>query len=304
MKSVNPFSSGKKEEAEQPDTSAGAEQSKPVTQTEQDESKLPPNHLGANVPAGHSQDYAPPQPEQASPAEAKKMADNDTNPSIASASTDAKDSAFGQPSQLSPDWQGKSASGPSKTQQLRGSRASMSAPTGTRIFNPAGQNPDRIPTAGGKVVGGAAAEDRRRRSVWSSTDEGSMPPLDKQGSPDPVTESNTVANTVPQKSNGEGSSKAAEFAPVEPHPPPADEPKPNFGTFAWGEGGEGAATAEQKKETDTANGNKSSTAEKAENIKEKVKDAVPTPSSGSTAKKERRESKFDAFKGKLGFGKK
>lgn len=224
------------------------------------------------------------------------MADNQPNQTVANASAEGTDSGFGKVGQLNPDWQSRSASGAAKTQQLRGSRASMSAASGQRVFNPAGTNPGRIPTAGGQMVGARASEDRRRKSMWGSTDEGKMPELDKQGSPDPVTQENTAANTAPLNTNGEGSSKMA------------DEPKPDFNTFAWGEGGEGAAAAttgdaeEKKEETSTAaaNGNKSTAAEKAEEVKEKVKDAVPTSTGASTEqKKERRASRFDAFKSKL-----
>lgn len=229
------------------------------------------------------------------------MADNQPNQSVVNASAEGTDSGFGKPGQLSPDWQSKSASGAAKTQQLRGSRASMSAPSGQRVFNPAGQNPGRIPTAGGQVVGARASDDRRRKSMWGSQGDASMPQLDKQGSPDAVTQGNTVANVAPLPTNGEGSSKMA------------DEPKPSFNTFAWGEGGEGAATktgAEEKTADGTAgtnavNGNKSSAAEKADEAKDKVKDVLPTSSGGASTeqKKERRASRFDAFKSKLGMGK-
>lgn len=70
-------------------------------------------------------------------------------------------------------------------------------------------NPGSIPTAGGRALGQGAREERERRKSRMSSDMG-MPPLDKEGSPDPATQNNTQANTIPQRmaeENGELSFK-------------------------------------------------------------------------------------------------
>ncbi|KAK5167795.1 uncharacterized protein LTR77_007494 [Saxophila tyrrhenica] len=296
LQSAIPFSNKKSKDSSDEQTSAGAPNDTPDQPKEaEDEPNRPPNHLGVNVPEGHSLDFAPPQPEQLSPAEAKKQEKmpEEENSTVASASAEGADDT--QPTPRSPS--SPSASKPSPA-QLRGSRASIAPPPGKRVFNPSGENPGRIPTAGGRVLGEAASEDRRRRSVWSSSSEtNTMPPLDKQGSPDPVTQSNTVSNTVPQSPNGEGSSKSAVDSATAA-PPPAKEGKPEF-NFAWGEGGEGAAEG-SKAGTSTKTDDSSATPSKAEQVKEST---TSGGGNNETPTKERRASRFGRFKEKMGMSK-
>ncbi len=323
MKSAIPFVGSKKSaDTSDQQASAGAADTTDTTASKaaapvEDESNRPPNHLGVNVPSGHSLDFADPQPEQPSPTDTKKQQ------KMASAEpTQTEDQSF----PLRSDSASKSPQSPA---QLRGSRASIAAPAGTRVFNPSGQNPGRIPTAGGRTLGEGPAEDRRRRSVWSQSDgaKSDMPPLDKQGSPDPVTQANTVSNTIPASTNGEGSSKSATkgatptttsaAAPnvgISPTAPAAKTPKPDLNTFAWGEGGEGAASTTPSttvgKETDESKASTSLTTEseassKTEQVKEKVKEAVSSSGAGNggAATKERRMSRFAGLKEKMGIGK-
>ena len=221
----------------------------------------------------------------------------ETNQSVVNASADGVDTgaeksegSFGQPGQLNPDRSG-SAGGQAAAAKLRGSRASVAEPTKQRVFNPHSTNPGRIPTAGGVAVGQKQSEQRRQSRV--SADMGTKSSLmDKEGAPDSTTQNNTQNNTTP---NGEGSSKNAEPAPVFSTP-----------DFA-GDGGASAGAEKKDEPTPATTTEGSSTTESpstTEKMKDKVKENVPSPSSGGSATKERRGSRMDMLKGKLGIGKK
>ncbi len=283
----------------------------------EDDASRPPNHLGVNVPSGHSLDFAERQPPEQSSSEPKNMSDSEASKTVVNASTNGTDAGPSSPSTT--ERSGSTSAAGVPYSKLRGSRASIAEPSGKRVFNPAGQNPGRIPVAGGVPVGARASDERRRRSLWSSQGSAEMPPLDKQGSPDAVTQHNTVANTVPQTSNGEGSSKMAQQPPAATPEAPAaatetaqkKEGKPNFGAFEWGEGGEGAVMAKEKENGATTSNpapasapapaaNGTSSVETTDKAKENMPATKPSPP--TTEKKEKKG--FGRLKEKLGVGKK
>ncbi|KAK3703913.1 hypothetical protein LTR37_014131 [Vermiconidia calcicola] len=315
-----PFDGGNREAQENAGTSTesksgpiettGAEQQASTSNPDpvSEQAKLPPNHLGYNVPSGASLDFAPPQlPESAGntqdPHSSKDMASSEQqNQSVASASAEGVDAGPSYPrspsspssSRLSPtDAERSPSSGGAgslaATQKLRGSRASVALPTGQRVHNPHATNPGRIPTAGGKAVGHGIGEERRQSRI----SEADMPRLDKQGSPDPVTQGNTQTNVAPQSTG-----------PVEPSDTRDDRATPMFNSPTWKGEGEGAqyatAGAERNESSATGTSTSQSTTDK---MKEKVKENAPTGSSPSGGR-ERRSSRMEAFKGKFGFGKK
>ena len=213
------------------------------------------------------------------------------NQSIKDASADNVDTknegSFGQPGLLNPERSGSTGRTDSnavlaKAQKLRGSRASVAEPSKPRIFNPHATNPGRIPTAGGVAVGSRPYEQRRQSRV--STDMGSSQAsgalVDKDGSPDQLTESNTQGNVIPSSANGEGSSKEA--------PPMFKE--------SLFEDKDTSAGAEKNDSAAPSTGTPSTTTEK-------VKENLPTGSSSSPPTKERRGSTMEKLKGKLGLGK-
>lgn len=111
----------------------------------------------------------------------------------------------GRSKSISSESTGASGSGASPA-RLLGSRSSVAAQGGTRPHNPYSANPGRIPTAGGVSVGSKQFEQRRASRVDPSdlgglaSSSGPAARLDKEGSPDAVTERNTLSNVSPQKS--------------------------------------------------------------------------------------------------------
>ena len=305
LKSVNPFSKSKKEDEE---PSSKSEPQQATTGTSQEEEKnLPPNHLGVNVPSGASTDFAPPgTPGEGASPKATKTMSQEQNESVKNASAEGVDEGkFGQAGLLNPDQNrsgsssGQQSGGPSPA-QLRGSRASIAAPTKERVFNPHATNPGRIPTAGGVAVGSKQFEQRRASRVSASE----LPPkkssMDQEGSPDTTTQTNTATNTVPQ-------------GPSSPSIPEGDESGGPRDTSAMGDEAGGprdtsAAMGDEAggpKDTSAANGATSTGTEdksKVEQMKEKAKENVPSSSGGGSsgdASKERRGSSFERFKSKL-----
>lgn len=233
------------------------------------------------------------------------------NQSVINASADGVDRA-GSSSNAS-------SSGPSM-QQLRGSRASMSAPTKKPVFNPHAQNPGRIPTAGGVAVGSRQYEARRASMAPQS------PPLPEEGKAE--SSKSGAAN---------GAANGAAGGPVAPYPAGKEE-KPMFNMPDYGNGngkapekdaaagaaapfdpGNTAAQAGQEapaQEPSTTEGaqegvksaeDKGMVEKATDAVKENMPAAVvgggetsqTTPGSPS---KERRASRFDMFKEKLGMG--
>ena len=196
-----------------------------------------------------------------------------------------------QPGQMQDTTNGKQvqSSGP-KISQLRGSRASIAGPAADKSRRePVKTNPGRIPTAGGQVMGQRASEARaeRRASRVSEDLSPPSPKVDKTGSPDPVTEDNTVSNA-----NGEGSSRMAsvtedeEGGPKDPNAKPQDE-----STAAKPENGAAVpAISEPTEKKD----------EKTD-VKTEIKDKL-SPSSGKATDsptKERRGSTMENLKAKF-----
>jgi hypothetical protein len=264
---------------------------------------LPPNHLGVNVPEGFSTDFATSQaPNSTSPSASKGKMAEEQNQTVQNASSDGVDEGkFGQGGLLDPN---RSKSGPS-VGQLRGSRASMSAPTKERIFNPHATNPGRIPTAGGVAVGSKQYEQRRASRVSSDMGVGDKSPPQ---SPPPVAEESQAETSKDGAVNGAAA------------PPVQQEAAPLFATPSYDKDSEapdahapeGAPAAAPVGETTPAQEqDKSTTEEMKDKVQEKLPSALGGSSTGGTSStspsspaKERRGSRFDAFKDKLGLGSK
>lgn len=142
-------------------------------------------------------------------------------------------------------------------------------------------NPGSIPTAGGRALGQGAREERERRKSRMSSDM-EMPPLDKEGSPDPTTQNNTQANTIPQRmnENGEGSSKVEEDRPV-------SAPAPDVTVTG----------ADAKEETVTTPPAAAPAQDTVADLPAAKENNTPAPAS-----KERRGSRLDDVLGKLKLG--
>lgn len=211
---------------------------------------------------------------------------------------------FGQAGLLDPT---RSPSGPSMS-QLRGSRASISAPTKERIFNPHAQNPGRIPTAGGVAVGSKQFEQRRASRVSSDLGVGSKSPP----------QSPTLVEESPAESSKDGAVNGAAAPPSGGGVPAFNIPTYDKDSVAPdAHAPEPPATQATEaipaeNQTTIVTEDKPSTTEK---VKETVKDKLPgttggtsntlsAPTSPGSPSKERRGSRFDAFKDKLGMGKK
>ena len=223
-------------------------------------------------------------------------------PNKPAANASADEGKFGQAGLLDPT---RSKSGTSKS-QLRGSRASMSAPTKERIFNPHATNPGRIPTAGGVAVGSRQYEQRRASRVSSDLDVGGKSPPQ---SPPPVAE----------ESYAEGSKEGAVNGAVAP--PVQQEAAPVFETPTYDKDSVApdAHAPEGVPEQATAGAEAPPAQEaeksKTEEVKDKVTEKLPSALGGTgttgtnsttptSPAKERRGSRFDAFKDKLGIGSK
>ena len=272
---------------------------------------LPPNHLGVNVPEGFSTDFAAsPVPNPTTPSAPKGKMAEDQNKTVQSASADGVDEGkFGQAGLLDAN---RSKGGPS-VGQLRGSRASISAPTKERIFNPHATNPGRIPTAGGVAVGSKQYEQRRASRVSSDLGVGGKSPPQ---SPVPVAEESYAETSKDGAVNGAAA------------PPVQQEAAPVFATPSYDKDSvapdahapEGAPAGTTATPATTATATDSTPAQeqdksKAEEMKDKVQEKLPSAVGGSSAggmsstspsspAKERRGSRFDAFKEKLGMGSK
>lgn len=193
-------------------------------------------------------------------------------------------------------------------------------------------NPGSIPTAGGQTLGGRAMEQREyRRKSMMSFDSGKAPAsasgaapaaLDREGSPDVVTQNNTEANTIPARmhaDNGEGSSKVEPIAdpdPLEKEKSPSAPPqqleklqdvdavnendKPTITPVA-NDGADGVAPDDTTAKEAVA---PNDTAAKAPVANDAVaKDETPA-SQPANAQKERRGSRMEDFLGKLKLGSK
>jgi hypothetical protein len=212
----------------------------------------------------------------------------------------ADEGKFGEGGLLEPN---RAPSGPSMS-QLRGSRASISAPTKERIFNPHAENPARIPTAGGVAVGSRQYEQRRASRVSSDLGGGSKSPPQ---SPPPVAEESPAESSKDGAVNGAASGGGGQTAFNFP-----TYDKDSVAPDAHAPEAQATDATPAQTETTTATEDKPSTTEK---VKETVKDKLPgttggssdtpsSPTSPSSPSKERRGSRFDAFKDKLGIGKK
>ena len=219
---------------------------------------------------------------------------------------------FGQGGLLDPQ---RSPSGPPMS-QLRGSRASISAPTKERVFNPYATNPARIPTAGGVAVGSKQYEARRASRVSSDMGVGNKSPPQ---SPPPISE-DAPESSKDGAINGSAAPPAGGDAPAFNMPTYEDKdavaPDAHAPTTQAAE-----ATPAQQNETvviGNSGEDKPSTTEKVKETVEAVKDKLPGTTGGSTEEKssslsaptspgspskERRGSRFDAFKHKLGLDK-
>ena len=239
---------------------------------------------------------------------------SEPNQSVQNASADGVDEGkFGQAGLLDPNRSGSTGGG-QKVGQLRGSRASISAPTKERIFNPHAQNPGRIPTAGGVAVGSKQYETRRASRVSSDMGVGSSsapksPPLPEEngapaGSDDkpafniPDYSENNEAGAVGGPAMGEGQQANK---PVEE----TDKSAAAVGGPAMGEGqqtikpveetdksaaavggpamGEGATEASGATTAPASNGQATAGADADKSTTEKIKDKVKENVPGSSA---------------------
>ena len=250
------------------------------------------------------------------------QAPNDTVKNASAEGVDtASEGQFGQAGLLNPQ---RSPSGPG-VGQLRGSRASMSAPTKERIFNPHATNPGRIPTAGGVAVGSKQFEQRRASRV--SGDMG-LPRISQQSPP--LTE-----ESYAESSKAESSKDGAANGSYEAPPPPADAPvfkHPEYdpdsvapdapapatdtttapvadNLAASNTDTPAAAPTEQASTLDqtTTDQGATTTTTNDKSTTEKVKENLPSGaanklSSSNSPTKERRGSRFESFKEKLGMG--
>jgi len=225
----------------------------------------------------------------------------------------AEEGKFGQGGLLDPQ---RAHSGPTMS-QLRGSRASISAPTKERVFNPYATNPARIPTAGGVAVGSRQYEARRASRVSQDLGSGSKSPPQ---SPPPISEEGAAESSKDGAINGEAAPPAGGDTPAFNMPSYEDKdsvaPDAHAPTAQATEG----APAQQNETVvigNTPGEDKPSTMEK---VKETVTDKLPgttggteeksntlttptSPGSPGSPSKERRGSRFDAFKHKLGLDK-
>lgn len=278
---------------------------------------LPPNHLGSNVPEGFSVDFAKDQNNNTSNTSKDQDKMTEPNSTVQNASADNVDEGkFGEPGLLDPARSG-SASSATKVSQLRGSRASISAPTKERVFNPHAQNPGRIPTAGGVAVGSKQSEARRASRVSGDMGQGGAsaapvsPPLPEEanGKPEEKPTFNMPdysENTAPDASAPDASAQASGGA--EKDVTPASATAPATGT---GEGVDVATGATPTTTTTDANADKPVTEKVKETVQEKTPNlsaagssSSPTSPQAASPSKERRASRFDAFKDKLGLGSK
>ena len=274
----------------------------PAPDDSKDIKNLPPNHLGSNVPEGFSVDFE------------SKNKMSEQNSTVKNVSAEGADEGkFGQAGLLDTK---RSPSGPSMG-QLRGSRASISAPTKERVFNPHAQNPARIPTAGGVAVGSKQFQERRASRVSSDLGGGSKSPPQ---SPPPVAEEPAESSKDGAVNGAAGGGQPAFNFPTydkdsvapDSHAPEAQVPADQAGQ-----------TTVISDQSTTETEDKPSTTEK---LKETVKDKLPgttgagttgagatggdtsksdtlsSPTSPSSPSKERRGSRFDAFKSKIGLG--
>lgn len=195
---------GGKKKDEEKEAQAGAEQEKP----EAAETPLPPNHLGSAVPEGLSQDLADPgtvAPGQTDGLAAQKTAapppppaepEAPRSPSTSAGKQPDRGGSVGSSSGLSPDRArstgGGAAALPGSRGEHRGSMIPQDAARYKRV-----ENPDRIPTAGGKRIGEEQYQTRRASMAPPASPPRDMARLDREGSPDAVTADNTVNNAAP-----------------------------------------------------------------------------------------------------------
>ena len=261
--------------------SAGAEQS-----ADKQGAHLPPNYLGVNVPSGTSDDLA----DLNTQAPGQNKLDAMSSPAEPSSSSQANDSVMaasaegvnsGSTSQRS----GSASGGGHPVGQLRGSRASIAAPAGQRIFNPHATNPGRIPTAGGVAVGSKQFETRRQSRVSASDIQQSLPKLDKEASPDLVTQNNTAPQGIKEEDESKSEAPAAGAGKTaEPSGDMFSNP------FAGGDTSAGA----EKTEPAPAKENVTPETKAAAPASTPAEETTPSPASPS---KERRGSTIERLKG-------
>lgn len=187
--------SKKKEEEE---AQAGAEKAR--EEREEKEKHLPPNHLGSAVPAGASTDLADPGTVAPGQTDGLAASKSPTSPTTGNDAAERSDSLSQLPDRSTSVGSASSPRSGSGSQQPqlagsrgehRGSMIPADAPRYKRV-----ENPDRIPTAGGKRIGEEQYQTRRASvAPSSSSPPRDMPKLDREGSPDPVTAGNTESNT-------------------------------------------------------------------------------------------------------------
>lgn len=203
---------GKKKEKE--DEKEAQAQAGAAAEKAEAEKHLPPNHLGSAVPEGASKDLADPGtvapgqtdglaaqqgttttavPQVSEPASETTETPRSPSTSAAGKQPD-RGSSVGSSGGLSPDRSRSTGGGAlaGSRGEGRGSMVPADAPKFKRV-----ENPDRIPTAGGKRIGEEQYQTRRASMAPPASPPRDMAKLDREGSPDPVTEENTVTNTAP-----------------------------------------------------------------------------------------------------------
>lgn len=244
---------------------------------------LPPNHFGSDVPEGASKDLAdpgtvapgqtdgiasqgaPPQTPTAPPATA---ADPNPEGGVGQAADSSSPASPGSPGRANAHLVGSRGEG-------RGSIVPPDAPKSRSI-----QNENAIPTAGGMRLGSVAGDQRRASRVSQDIPQG-MPKLDREGSPDPVTATNTQSNTAPTAGRNTAPQQMNDFSMSEASSKPAagagaTEAQPTEGAVA-------AAAAQDVAPDQIAPGTAAPTAGQHMSFQEPEKGGATTNSGTSAA---------------------